>query len=164
MSASRPSEKVERSSCAEDGLADEEDIWSSRKVLDAICGSSGARGALRDVGELPGIPMADRETTFIEGMLMRWYAEAEDLVDAKVDLSGGLSRFDKNIEGFEWIGCLKSARTVRRVANAGYDEQRYPVDDGDAEDDVEGQDKNKTMSWSRIEATQGDRLVEWAFE
>ena len=100
-STSRESGYVERSWCGEDELPEGEAIWSSRKELEAICGSSGARGALRGEGELFGDTMDEIAIGLMAGMLVRLYAEAAGLFDAADDLSGGLSRFDKNIEGCE---------------------------------------------------------------
>ena len=101
LSASRASEQGGRSRCEEAGFEDGEGIWSSRNELEAICGSSGARGALRGEGELFGDTMDEIAIGLMAGMLVRLYAEAAGLFDGADNLSGGLSRFDKNIEGCE---------------------------------------------------------------
>lgn len=101
LSASRESEYVERSRCEAVGLPEGEVIWSSRKVLEAICGSSGARGALREAGELLGDGLEGTAIGLMAGMLVRLYAEAAGFVGVEDGLSGGRSRFDKNIEGSE---------------------------------------------------------------
>lgn len=80
-------------------MAEGEDIWSSRQVLEAICGSSGARGALRGADGRAGEGRGVTAMGLIAGILVRLYAEFEGLLDVGDDLSGGRSRFDKNIEG-----------------------------------------------------------------
>ncbi len=56
--------------CDEAELLEDGGIWSSREVLNATCGSSGASGALRVEAEVPELPIEAMVSGVIDGILV----------------------------------------------------------------------------------------------